>query len=719
MNPWSNVESVCLQPHGPLRPTFCNVPPWAEAFLYIGSALAIGVFAYGIWRHYRLWRAGQPAPKRNSGDWRARLGVFMTHVVGQRRTVRRTLPAVFHSGIFYGFTLLFIGTVLATIDFDLPLVLSKVPGLANFVDPNGAGVELSPLRFLHGPFYLVYEAVLDAAGAALLVGLAIAMWRRYVTKPHHVLAQWDFVIWSLLLIDVTGFLVEGLRLTFAPVPHGIWSWGGYALSKGFLALGLGAESVGLATSLHLWLWLGHAVISLGFIALLPYSNAVHIFSTSTNLVMRPIGIGIAAGAALQPIDLETAAFFGVGKLSEFSWKQRLGFDACVRCGRCETVCPAFLAGTPLNPKNVILMLGDALRAELDAPAMPAGEEPLVVGDGQLIAPDVLFSCTTCMACVEVCPAEIEIVDDLIDMRRYLTLSEGALPGTTSVTAKNMSTAGNPWGYAPEDRTKWTAGAGVPVPIAQPGEHYDALYWVGCSGSYDKRNQRIAQSLAQLMHAAGLKFAIMAEESCTCESARRLGEEYLYQTATNANVLNMKKYTFDRVVCHCPHCFNTIKNEFPQFDGDFEVIHHSQLLEELLNDGRLQIPDAVRQSVAFHDSCYLGRYNGEYDAPRASLAAAGVDIVELPRSKENGLCCGGGGGQMWFEGYAQKGVNVIRLEEIVASGADRVAVACPFCLTMLDSARGGVGDAADGVKVMDVAEVLAEALAGGGGESAPA
>ncbi len=687
----TGLDVVCSQPSGPLRPTYCNVPHWAEVFLYVGSALALAIFAYGIWRHYRLWRAGQPAPARNVGHAAARWRLFVADVLGQRRTVRRRLPAVFHSGLFYGFGLLFIGTVLATVDYDVFWLLWSG-------------------RFLRGGFYLFYEAVLDAAGVALLIGLVVAMVRRYAVGPHHILAQWDFVLWGLLVIDVTGFVVEGLRLTFAPVPHGVWSWAGYGLSQAFVALGLGGEGVRLATSAHLWMWLLHAIVSLGFIALIPYSNAVHMFTTSANLVMRPVGIGIAAGAALQPIDLETAEFFGVGKLEEFSWKQRLGFDACVRCGRCETVCPAFLSGAPLNPKAVIASLGDALRAELDAPVLPAAEAPIVVGDGRIVSAEAVFSCTTCMACVEVCPASIEIVDDIVDLRRYLTLSEGALPGTTSVTARNMSTAGNPWGYAPEDRTKWTAGAGVPVPIAQPGEHYDVLYWVGCSGSYDKRNQRISQSVAQLLHAAGVRFAIMADESCTCESARRLGEEYLYQTATQANVAAMKRYTFDRVVCHCPHCFNTIRNEFPQFEGDFDVIHHSQLLAELIDAGRLVIPAAARQRIAFHDSCYLGRYNGEYDAPRASLAAAGVDVVELPRARDAGLCCGGGGGQMWFEGFAQKGVNVIRLEEVVASGADRVAVACPYCLTMLDSARGTVGAAADGIQVRDVAEVLAEALA---------
>lgn len=676
---------VCLQAGGPLRPTYCNVPGWAQAFFYVLSAIALAIFAYGIYRHYRLWHAGQPnAPERNTGHVRERIAALLVDGFGQRLTVRRALPALFHSGIFYGFGLLFIGTVLATVDYDVAHLLF------------GA-------RFVKGAFYLWYEAVLDAAGLALMLGLLVAGLRRYAMRPHHVLGQWDLVIWSLVVISASGFLVEGLRLTFAPVEHGQWSWAGYALSVVFA--GTPIESA--AVELHLWSWLGHAVVSLAFIALVPYTNAVHMFVTPANLVMRPVGpeAKIGAGAALRPIDIETAEFYGTGRLAEFSWKQRLGFDACTRCGRCELVCPAYMSGTPLNPKAIIVSLSNELRAEMDRPLAIAAGGEIVVGAGQLVEPDALFACTTCMACVEACPALIEIVDDIVDMRRYLTLSEGALPGTSGDSLRNMGTTGNPWGYPHEQRTAWADG--LDVEIARPGEHYEILYWVGCSGSYDQRNQKISRAFARLMKEAGVRFAILADERCTCESGRRLGDEYTYQEATKRNIGTISGFTFDRVACHCPHCFNTIKNEYSQFGGDYEVVHHTQLIRELVDSGRLRVPAAARERVIFHDSCYLGRYNGEFEAPRETLRAAGADVLEPARTREKGLCCGGGGGKMWFEGAADKDVNLIRLEELLEAKPDVVGVACPYCLTMLDSARSSL--ARDDVRVMDVAEVLAASL----------
>ena len=682
---------ICRQAGGPLRPTYCNVPDWAEIALYISSFVAIAVFAYGVWLHYRAWKAGQPdAPERNTGRAGERVGLFLSHVLGQRATVKRRFPGIFHSGMFYGFALLFIGTALATVDYDVfKLIFGR--------------------RILFGSFYLGYEAVLDLAGVVFTAGLLLAIVRRYVMRPQHVLAQWDFMIWSLLLINVTGFLIEGLRLTFAPVPHGTWSWAGYGLSQLFFGMGMGVGSE-TAAGWHISLWLLHAGASLVWIAALPFNNAAHLLSTSANLILQPLGTKIGIGAALQPIDIEAAEFFGVGRLEEFNWKQRLGLDACLRCGRCETVCPAYMSGTPLNPKQVIMSLGDGLRAEMHAPIFSAnGEGEVVVGADALVHPDALFACTTCMACVEVCPATIEIVDDIVDMRRYLALTEGALPGTSTVTLRNMGTNGNPWGYAQEDRTKWAEG--LEVPIATEGEDYELLYWVGCSGSYDQRNMKISRAFVKLLDAAGVRYAIMREESCTCESARRLGDEYLYQTATEVNVANLGKYDFERIVSHCPHCFNTIANEFPQFGGDFEVIHHSQVLRELLDAGRLKVPASAAEAarVTFHDSCYLGRYNREFEAPRASLRAAGVEVVDPPRTRDNGLCCGGGGGKMWFEGEAEQGVNLIRMEELLGTKPDVVGVSCPYCLTMMDDAKAVIGERAAQVQVRDVAEILAEAL----------
>jgi Fe-S oxidoreductase len=603
------------------------------------------------------------------------------------------VPAVFHSGILWGFVILTIGTILATLDWDIAhLILGG--------------------QFLTGNVYKVYEAVLDTVGVLFIAGLLIAMWRRYVVKPHFVLGAWDFVLWSLLVINVSGFLLEGLRLSIElqlpaavpgspPMTWGGWSWAG-SLLAGTLFAGLDLAALSQA---HLWVWLGHAGAAFVFLAAIPFTNAVHMVTTSANAVLKTVE-PIAPGAALVPIQIDTAEFFGVGKLSEFNWKQRLGVDACTRCGRCEQVCPAYMSGTPLNPKGIIVGLSNQLREELDRPGWPTGvEEPLVVGDGMTVEPSALWACTTCMACVNACPALIEIVDDIVDMRRYLTLTEGAPPGTAAASMKNMGTAGNPWGYSPSERHHWAEG--LDVPRIAPGERYEVLYWVGCSAAYDKRNQRIARAMVRVMRAAGVRFAVLEQERCTAESARRLGEEYLYQTVTAENVENLNGVEFDRVVCHCPHCFNTIKNEYPQFGGNYDVVHHSQLIQELVAAGRLAGIDRLEQRVAFHDSCFLGRYNGEFEAPRDTLRAAGVDVVELPRNRANGLCCGGGGGHMWFEQKAVKDINAIRLDEALSVKPDVVGVACPFCLTMLDSAAKSAGN--NEVEILDVAEVLARAL----------
>lgn len=694
MNP--ELLEACKQPDGPLRPTYCNVPEWGEWFIYIAGFLAIAIFVYGMYRHRKAWFAGQPsAPARNTGHIRHRVSLFLKYVVGQRETLDRRLPAIFHTGIFWGFVLLFIGTVLATVDWDVwHLLLNR--------------------RFLTGGFYTWYEFVLDTAGFLFIVGLLIAMWRRYVVAPHYVLGAWDFVIWSLLLVNVTGFLVEGMRLAMSPVPWGTYSWVGQGLANTLFS---GSETFVTETvpTLHFATWMIHAVAAVVFIAAIPFTNAVHMVTTATNAVLRSVE-PVPPGATLQTLDLEETEVWGVSRMSEFNWKQRLGVDSCTRCGRCETVCPAFMSGTSLNPKSIIVDLSNRLRDELRGGATAAaadGEEgssadepdELIVGEGLLVEPPALWACTTCLACVETCPAFIEILDDIVDMRRYLTLVEGSVPSAAAPTLRNMGTAGNPWGYAAEDRLKWADG--LDVPIAEPDEQYDVLYWVGCSASYDQRNQRIARSMVRLLRSAGVEFAVMAEERCHAESGRRMGDEYMYVTAAEENVANLSRYSFDRLVCHCPHCFNTLANEYPDYGADYDVVHHSQLLEELLADGRLAIKRSA-QRAAFHDSCYLGRYNEVFEAPREVLRQAGIDVVELERTRENGLCCGGGGGRMWFEHEEQeRAIEVIRIEEVLDSGVDSVAVACPFCLTMLESGVASKG--ADDLKVHDIAELLAAAL----------
>jgi Fe-S oxidoreductase/nitrate reductase gamma subunit len=578
-----------------------------------------------------------------------------------------------HATMFWGFLALFMGTVLATIDYDITLPFFGV-------------------KLLRGWFYLFYETVLDFFGLFFVVGLGMAVWRRFVVRPPRVdpAARFAGVLALLLLINVTGFVMEAARLAAVQPAWGPWSPVGWLLAQAMLAAGL---SDGALRATHLATWLFHAVIALGFIAIIPYSYFVHLITTPLNIFFAKL----TPRGAITPIaNIEEAESLGVSRLEEFSWKRRLDFDACVECGRCQAACPAYLAGTALSPKQIIVKLKRHLHGELPGPI-----------HGALIKPEELWACTTCMACVQECPAFIDIVDTIVDLRRYLSLSEGALPSTAPQSLQNIQRAGNPWGLPAAERLAWAHG--LDVPLLEEGKEVEYLYWVGCSASYDKRNQAIARAVVKILRAAGLSFAVMPGERCHGEVARRLGEEYLYQTVQQENIQNIKRYRFRKVLAHCPHCFNTIKNEFPQFGGSWEVVHHSVLINELIAAGRIKPRKSLDATLAFHDSCYLGRYNGIMEAPRAAARAVpGLRVIELPRNRERGLCCGGGGGHMWMEVPSKKRVNIIRVEEALATEATMVGTACPFCLAMVDLGRKVAG-ADERLQVKDISELVAESL----------
>jgi Fe-S oxidoreductase/nitrate reductase gamma subunit len=655
----------------PFRDTFWNIPAWAQIALYVGAVVAIAIFAYGMLQRIRLWRAGGPEDRFDRIPERIRL--VGKHALGQARTLSQAYPGIMHAIMFWGFLALFMGTVLATIDYDITLPLLDA-------------------KILKGPFYLFYETTLDLFGLFFVIGLGMAVYRRFVVRPHRVdpTARFAAVLVLLFVINLTGFVMEAARLAAVQPAWGPWSPVGYALGRAMLAAGM-SESALRAT--HLGVWLFHATLSLGFIAIIPYSYFVHLITTPLNIFfskLTPRGV-------IAPIpNIEEAEVLGISKLEEFSWKRRLDFDACVECGRCEAACPAYLAGTALSPKQIIVKLKRHMNGELPGPI-----------HGSLIAANELWACTTCMACVQECPAFIDIVDTIIDLRRYLALSEGALPSTAPQSLQNIQRAGNPWGLPASERRAWAQG--LDVPVAEPGKPVEYLYWVGCSASYDKRNQAIARAVVKILKTAGVRFALLPEERCHGEVARRLGDEYLYQTVAQENVEAMKQYRFEKVITHCPHCFNTIKNEFPQFGGDYPVLHHAQVIQELIAAGRIVPKRALDKTVAFHDSCYLGRYNGIFDAPRnTAKAVPGLRLIELPRQRERGLCCGGGGGHMWMEVPAKKRVNIIRVEEALEQSPDVIATACPFCLAMVDLGRK-VKEAEERLDVKDVSELVAESL----------
>jgi len=662
----------------PIRETFWNIPLWAEVLMYlILVGLALPAFLYQIYHRVQMWRAGQPMARFDRPG--ERLLRVLKYAVAQLRIVAQKFSGLMHLGIFWGMVFLAIGTTLVFIEQDFTRLFFG-------------------LRFLRGAFYLGFEVVLDLFGLFLTIGLLMALYRRYLGRWARLGNEraFAFTLFTLLVINVTGFMLEGFRLAVQNPTWAPWSPIGLIIANWVAPLG---EAT--LRTWHLWTWLFHFALVGAFIVALPQTNLLHLVTTPLNVFFDRLepGPGI-----LTPLKLEEAEFYGVGQMTEFTWKQRLGFDSCTYCGRCQAACPAYEAGTPLSPKNVIVKLGNHMNA-LASGKFKDGNPPAVHGD--LIQADELWACTTCAACIHECPVFIEILEDIVDLRRYLALTEGALPATAAQSLQMIQRQGNPFGYPAADRVRWAVEADVE--IAEPGQEYEYLYWVGCSAAYDARNQNIARSIARILKAAGIRFAVMAEEQCSCDGARRLGEEYLFQTLAEMNIENLKGYNFQRLITGCPHCYNVLKNEYPQFGGNFDVRHHTEVIAELLREGRIRLKDGAARKITFHDSCYLGRYNGIYDAPRAGLAAVpGAQMVEMKRSRQQGLCCGGGGGHMWMEIGGETRVNLIRLEDVLAVQPDVAATACPFCLTMLDDARKVKG-VEEPVAVKDVAELVAEAL----------
>ncbi len=672
------------------RPTFWNIPEWLQIAVYIAGAVAILVFVYGLWLHVRLWRRGKgpfslgPIGKRIR-SWLI-MGVATTRVVADRPT-----PGIMHLNLMWGMIILFVGTALATIDWDITRPL---------INPN-------QWRLLQDGFYFFYKAVLDIFGVLALVGLGIAFVIRYGQKPDRLDGRSGrrffnedlFIIAALAVIVLTGFLIEALRLAAQPAETArlgervmyctTCSVVGWPLSRLFAPI-----NTGVLESLHRSIWVFHAASAIFFIGTVSFTKMGHFAISSANTFFKRLG---PAGAIPKIDNLEEQESFGVSKLDEFAWKQLMDFDACTRCGRCQDVCPASLTGKELSPKNIIVKLYETAHAKTP---------PTIHGD--VIHAQELWDCTTCMACVRACPVAIDQLGTIIDLRRYLTLSEGSVQPSAAAAMNSMERQGNPYGLPRADRLKWAEG--LDVPTAEAGEEYEVLYWVGCAGSYDQRAQKITRAFCKIMQKAGVKFAVMQEERCNCESARRLGNEYLYQMATLENVESLNQYKFKRIVTTCPHCFNTIKNEYPQFDGKYDVIHHSQFIAELIGNGCLKLKRSLTETATYHDSCYLGRYNNIYEPQRQILQAlsGNSNLVEMRRSLDNGLCCGGGGGRMWLEENTGQRINQRRIQDVLEVNAQTVASACPFCMTMLDDGAKAL-EVDETLARKDIAELVAEAL----------
>lgn len=649
----------------PIRPGFWNVPLWGEIGVYFVGIAAVAVLIWGIVRNWRLHRASVSEPPVEKGL----LGMIKS-VFFQPKNLETTGGRL-HTVLAIGFFLLFLGTALATLDWDI-------------------GHYMVGTQFLQGNVYLAYKFVLDMAGVAVLLALFVGALRRY-RKGSKARRDLKFLVAyvSLAVVVLTGFVVEGLRLAVEQPAWMHFSPVGTLVAKLFLAAGFTAETL---RGVHVWLWTFHGLLSLAFIAAIPLTFYAHLYRTPAAVYRRK---ATTAGTLSKIEDIEEQESFGLVHASDLTESQRFALDGCTECGRCDDVCPALRSGAPLSPRDFVAAMRRAA-ADPSNPTLP----------GEAIDKDVIWSCTTCGACTRACPANIPIPELLVGLRRHLALEQGDFPEGLANTFENVSSVGNPWGLDPYDRLEWADG--LDVPVAEPGEHYDVLYWVGCAASYDRRARKIARSMVKILRASGVRFAVMREERCHGEFARRSGEEYLYQTAAQENIENFRQYDFDRILAACPHCFNTLKNEYPAFEGGaFNVVSHSEWILEMIKAGKLKVK-TEGETLAYHDPCFLARLNGVVDAPREVLKTLGADVRSPEASGEKTFCCGAGGGQMWTDGEKRESpVQVIRLEELRKTGAKRIALACPHCLTMLETARAETkGDDV----LVDIAEIVADRLA---------
>ncbi len=611
-----------------------------------------------------------------------------------RTLLRDRQAGLMHSMVYVGFIVLFIGTLTLEVDHLLP---------ADF-------------KFLTGNVYLGYSAVLDLAALVYLGGLLWAFVRRYLQRPWRIKSKTKpedgWILATLTLIGVTGVLTEAARIQLVGQPDfEVWSFIGYPLSNLIPAA--------TASGWHQGLWVIHALSFATFLIVLPTTKLRHMVTSPANMFLSPKDRHKGAMKQMPNLlEAEDIDVIGASTISEFSWKQLFDTDACTVCGRCTSVCPANITGKPLDPREMVLKTGEVMALSGDPViSPPVGLAPgiSISGDSvfQRVQPEEVWACTTCRACDEICPVNIEILDKILDMRRYLTLMESNFPSELGKAYMAMENQGNPWGMGQHSRADWTSKLDFEVKVlGEDGvETAEYLWYVGCAGSFDDRNQGVTISLAKLLHEANIDFAILgAKEMCNGDPARRSGNEFVWQQLALQNIETFDDLGVKKVITQCPHCFNTLANEYPQMGGDYEVVHHTELLAELIKQNRVSSSSnrsANPTTVTYHDPCYLGRHNDVYVAPREVVAASGnIEMVEMQRHGNRGLCCGAGGARFWMEEHTGKKINIERAEEALATGASEIAVSCPYCFVMIDDGIKELGRG-DDVRVRDVAQLMTD------------
>ncbi|PKB83152.1 MAG: hypothetical protein BZY88_02820 [SAR202 cluster bacterium Io17-Chloro-G9] len=554
----------------------------------------------------------------------------------------------------------------------------------------------------------VFSAYLDILAAALLVALVWALLRRWVVRPRRLSFDLTRNLDSVVVVALIAALMVSTLLTHAffvaeggEGPEAEILIGG-ALGDWFSASGLGTGAANVLQGVFWWIHLG---IILGFAIYIPFSKHMHMVAAPLNAFCR----SLEPRGALPSMDLEKVEKFGAGRVQDFTWKQLLDGYACAVCGRCTDVCPANLTGKALSPMHIVENLKDHMVSiGYQGARNPEHTEPVPL-IGNAISEEAIWDCVSCGACMEECPVVVEHVPTIMDMRRHLVLEESKMPETGMNALLSMEQRGHPWRGTQYSRTDWAQGLDVPTMAENPGA--EVLFWVGCTGALEQRSQGIARSMVKVLKSAGVNFAILGEEeTCTGDPARRMGNEYLYQILAQQAIETLNRHQITKIVTICPHCFNTMRNEYPKFGGEYQVLHYSQFVDELIQQGRVKPIKMVNTTMAYHDSCFLGRHNGVYDEPRnIAKAIPGLTLVEMePRCRERGFCCGAGGGHMWMEESQGTRINHARTDHFLETNADTVGVSCPFCMQMLTEGIQAKGKDAE-KQTRDVLELLADSL----------
>jgi len=659
----------------------------------IGTSICLlaiaAVFVFGLFRHYQLLRMGG---KENRFDQiPTRIMLVLKEIFAHMKIIKEPYPGIMHLLIFWGTALFLLGKIIRP--FSYAVDLSSPPQAV----------------------FLFASLISEIGAVMMIVGGLLAIYRRYIAKPSRLDTKPDdtlIYIWVFIIL-ITGFMAKGYRIAAGgidPTDWATWAPVGYLFSK--MLPTFDTQSFN-----EVFVWHRAVLHTLPAFVFLVYvmvnrSRLQHILLTPLNVFFSSLG----PKGALVPVDLETAETFGVSKIEGFTWKQLMDLDACTRCGRCQDNCPAYLSGKELSPKQVIQDLknhwydsGPDIFGMLRNKFMGKGRDTGAQMIGDVIKHDVIWDCTTCRACQEACPAYIEHINKIIDMRRNLVLDQAEMPETAEMALRCIEERGHTCKGTTACRTDWCGDIEGGKLLANDSD-VEIVYFVGCSAALEDRNMKVSKAFGKILRAANVNFGILGEEeSCCGDPARRIGNEYLFQMQAMKNIETFKKYNVKRIVVTCPHGYNCLKNEYPQFGGEFEIIHHSQFIAELISQGRLTLKNNLDKAITYHDGCYLGRHNSVYDDPRKIInALPGVQFKEMTRHGSKSFCCGAGGGHMWMEEKTGVRISEMRADQALETNSDTIATACPFCLQMFEDAIKAK-EASEKIKPLDIAELVALAI----------